>query len=269
MNERRIKLFVILTAIVFLAAGLILFMLFDKQGINKNKTNSYINYNVNDYIEISPVVFNDYTDVYNSINVSQISFINGEESIYKTFLTKQEEIISYISGYYNEISNSSSASNMPVSSVSSIIKAQIKGAVLSIYYKLDFILDKNVYYDNIKSYVVTFNVDLGTNKVLTNDDLLSKYNYSKNYIVDKLFNEDLFIDKGQIVIDKDTNMSLTRGDIERKKTNYVNRIISEFDNIIDIYTENDSLVLVYNTADLKGIFFDNKFDVDIKFRYLK
>lgn len=269
MNERKIKLFVILTAIVFLTAGFILFLLFDKQGINKNKTNSYINYNVNDYIEISPVVFNNYTDVYNGINVSRISFINGDENIFKTFLSEQEEIISYISGYYNEISNSSSASSIPASSVSSIIKTQINGAVLSIFYKLDFILDQNIYYDNIKSYVVTFNIDLGTNKVLTNDDLLSKYDYSKNYIVDKLFHEDLLMDKGQIVIDKDTNMSLTRGDIERKKTNYINRIISEFDNIIDIYIENGSLVLVYNTADLKGIFFDNKFDIDIKFRYLK
>lgn len=268
MYDKRIKLFVILTAILFLVAGFVLFILFDKQGINKNKTNGYINYNVNDYIEISPVVFNNYTDVYNSINVSRITFINDDENIFDTFLSRQEEIIGYISGYYDEISKSNT-SDIPVSSVSSIIKAQFNGAVLSIFYKMDFILDKNVYSDNIKSYFITFNVDLRTNRVLSNDDLLSKYNYSKEYIVDKVFTEDILIDKGQIVIDKDTNMSLTRGDIERKKDNYVNRIISEFDNIIDIYVENGSLVLAYNVADLKAVFFDNKFDVDIKFRYLK
>ena len=74
------------------------------------------------------------------------------------------------------------------------IKTQINGAVLSIYYQVNFNLDENIFEDNIKSYITTLNIDLGTNKILTNDDLLSKYSYTKEYIADKLFTENVLID---------------------------------------------------------------------------
>lgn len=268
MNEKKIRIFVVVTAFIFLFAGAFLFFIFDRQGFVKKEASGYINYNINDYIEISPVVFNNYDDVYSGISVSRISFKNINYSLVEIFLTRQEEIIDYITDYYDEIRKSDT--NYPaVSSVSSVIKTQLNGAVLSVFYQLNFNLDKKIYSDNIKSYSVTINIDLGTSKLLSNDDLLLKYNYSKKHIADKLFNEDLLLEKGQIVIDKDTNISLTKSDIERKKASYVNRIISEFDNIIDIYIENGSLVLVYDVSDLKNIFFDNRFENNIKFRYLK
>lgn len=267
MNDRKVRGLVIITAFVLLFAGISLYILFDKQGIGKDKNNHYVNYNVNDYIEVSPVVFNNYNNVYSNINVSKIDIKNIDQNITKEFITREEELIGYISGYYREITANSSY--VPVNTVSSSIKTQINGAVLSLFYKVDFNLDSNIFDDNIKSYVITTNIDLGTNKILTKDDLLSKYNYTRSYIADKLFNDDVLIEKNQIVIDKNTNMSLTRNDIERKKDEYVKRIISEFDNIIDMYIENGSLVLVYDTKELKGIFFDNEFDTDIKFRYLK
>lgn len=267
MNDRKVRGLILITAIALLIAGSVLFFAFDKQGKGKNKTSNYVNYNINDYVEISPVVFNTYGDVYTNINVSKITLKNIDEELTEEFMYDEEEIIGYITGYYEEISES--ANYMPVSTVTSTIKTQMNGAVLSIFYRLDFTLDESVFSDNIKSYVVTTNIDLGTNKVLSNDDLLSKYNYTKNYIADKLFNEDVLIEKNQMVIDKNTNMSLTKSDIERKKNEYVNRIISEFNNIIEMYIENGSLVLVYDTKELKSIFFDNKFDTDIKFRYLK
>jgi len=268
MNEKKIRIFVVLTALLFLIAGTTLFIVFQRQGLNKSKVNSYINYNVNDYVKISPVVFNNYGNVYSSINVSRIRFSNIDESLTEEFILKQEEFINYITGYYNQI-NVSNSNYGPVSLVSSSIKTQINGAVLSVFYRLDFILDESVFSDNVKSYIVTVNIDLRTNKILTGNDLLLKYDYSKDYISDKLFNEDVLVDKGQIVVDKATNMSLTRSDIERKKIDYVNKIISEFDNIINMYIDNSSLVLVYNVDDLKSIFFDNEFDTDIRFKYLK
>ena len=268
MNEKKIKIFVILIAILFLISGTILFYIFDRQGLSKNKTNGFINYNINDYINITPVVFNNYDDVYSSINVSRISFSNIDARHTESFLIKQNEIIDYITGYYIQI-NTSNYNYKAISTVTSTIKHQINGAVLSVFYKLDFVLDENIFSNNIKSYIITFNIDLRTNKVLTINDLLLKYDYSKEYISDKLFNEDILIEKGQIVVDKATNISLTKNDIERKKQDYVNRIILEFDNIINIYIENYSLVLVYNADELKSIFFDNEFDTDIKFKYLK
>lgn len=267
MNDNKVRVLVMMTAVVLLIAGAVLYFVFDRQNLGNHKTDNYVNYNVNDYVEITPVAFSNYDDVYSSINVSRVEIKNLDESIIKDFITREEEIIDYITGYYNEIS--ACDGYLPVNSVNSSIKTQLNGAVLSIFYRVDFYLDEDIFYDNVKCYFVAINIDLGTNKVLTNDDLLSKYNYTKNYIADKIFNEDVLIDKNQVVIDNDTNISLTKSDIERKKEEYVNRIISEFDNIIEIYIEENSLVLVYDAKQLKSIFFDNEFDIDIKLRYLK
>lgn len=266
MSDKKAKGLVIITSFVLLFAGFFLFFLFDKQGINKNGNNNYVNYNVNDYIEITPVVFNSYSDVYSSINVSRINFKNLDHSIVSNFIDKETEIVGYITDYYNKIITYNNYNSVNV--VNSTIKTQINGAVLSILYKLDFNLDEEIFNDNIKSYFITINIDLVTNKILTNNDLLSKYNYTKNHIADKLFNEEVLIKKGEVAIDKETNISITKNEIERKKTKYVDRIITEFDNIIEMYIENSSLVLVYNNKELKNLFFDNKFDTNVKFKYL-
>jgi len=175
-------------------------------------------------------------------------------------------MINYVTGYYNDINTQN---YIPVNTVSSNIKTQINGTVLSIFYELNFDLDERIFSNNKRSYFTTINIDLGTEKTLTTDDLLSKYNYTKKHIAEKLFEEDVLISNNQVVIDKDTNISLTKNDIERKKEEYVSRIINEFDNIINMYIENKSLALVYDTQKLKSIFFDNEFDTNIKIRYLK
>lgn len=267
MNDKKVKNLVIVTAFFLLLAGAVMFFAFDRLDMTKHKTNNYVNYNINDYVEISSLIFEDYKDVYSSINVSKVNIKNLDYYLTTDFMVKQEEIIDNITGFYNQIDVNDNY--IPSNTVSSDNVIQMNGTILSIFYKIDFNLDKNVFSDNTKSYVVTTNIDLVTNKVLTEDDLLSKYNYTKAFIADKLFNEVILIEKGQTVIDKETNILLTKGDIERKKEQYVERIITEFDNIIDMYIEDGFLVLVYDTKELKNIFFNNKFNVDIKFRYLK
>lgn len=267
MSDRKVRGLVVLSAIILLLAGIILFFVFDKQGMGKSKINNYVNYNVSDYVEVSPVVFNDYNDVYNNISVSKINIKNLSYDLTQDFVDKEEEIIGYITGYYNEIKSYSNYS--AINTATSTIKTQINGAVLSIMHRIDFNLDENIFSDNIKSYIVTYNIDLGTNKVLSNEEMLSKYNYSKNYIAEKLFNEDIMIEKGQVVIDKETNISLIKSDIERKKGEYIERIIDEFDNIIVMYIDDGSLALIYDNKELRSVFFDNKFATEIKIRNLK
>ena len=267
MNDKKTRYLVIITAIFLLLSGGILYIIFDSQGMRKQNYNNYVNYNINDYVEIKSLEFTNYKNVYNTINVSKVQIKNIDEKITKDFMSKQDEIISYISGYYKEIN--ASIEYVPVNTVYSTIKTQINGAVLSIFYQIDFNLDENLFNDNIKTYMTTLNIDLATNKILTYDELISKYDYTKKHIAERLFTEEVLINKGEVVIDKNTNISLTKNDIERKKEEYVDRIISEFGNIIYVYIENNSLTLVYDTKELKNIFFDNKFDTDIKFRYLK
>ena len=267
MSEKIVRNLVVMTAFFLLILGVVLFYIFDKHDLGNNSSNKYVYYNVSDYIEISPVTYDDYSEVYSSVNVSKIVFKNISSEITDVFFRQQNEIIGYVIDYYNQIINIDNYS--PTNSVYSDIKTQINGAVLSVFYRLNFQLDENIFKDSLKSYVITLNIDLGTNKVLTNDELLSKYSYSKSYIADKLFNDNILISKNQVVIDKNTNISLTRDDIKRKKEVYVNRIVSEFNDIVKIYIEENSLVLVYNTKDLKNIFFDNEYNTDIKIRYLK
>ena len=105
--------------------------------------------------------------------------------------------------------------------------------------------------------------------IMYDELILKKYNYTRKYIVEKIFDEDLIIGNGQIVIDKNTNISLTKEDIERNKEEYINELITEFDNFINMYIDNKTLVIVYNKSELRNMFFDNDFDSELIVRYLK
>ncbi|MGM9882307.1 MAG: hypothetical protein ACI31S_05645 [Bacilli bacterium] len=267
MSNNKAKLLVIVSAVILLFLGAGLYILFDKQGYSNYKKGEVVSYNLKDYIETVPIVFNDYDDVYSSINVSKVNIKNINNDAISVFSEQEDEIISYITDYYKELETIENY--VPVNSVSSNIKTQINGTVLSVFYEVNFVLDENIFEDSNKSYIAVINIDLATEKALSNDDLLSKYNYTKEYISEKIFEEDVLISNGQVVIDKNTNISLTQDDISRKKESYVDVIINQFDNIMKVYIENNSLAIGYDEKELKNLFFDNKFDTNIKIRYLK
>ena len=269
MSEKTAKALVVVSAIFLLLVGFGLYKLFEYQGINKDTTSrKIVNYDIKDYVETVPVVFNGYSNVYSKINVSRVNLKDLDNNVIKIFMDEEDKLIEYITTYYNEINNEVE-NYIPSNEVSSSIKMQINGAILSIYYELDFNLDKNIYSNNIKKYVITTNIDLATGRILSNNDLLKKYNYTRKYIVEKIFDEDLIIGNGQIVIDKNTNISLTKEDIERNKEEYINELITEFDNFINMYIDNKTLVIVYNKSELRNMFFDNNFDSELIVRYLK
>lgn len=269
MSEKTAKVLVVVSAIFLLLVGFGLYKLFEYQGINKDTTSrKIVNYDIKDYVETVPVVFNGYSNVYSKINVSRVTLKDLDNDVIKNFMDEEDKLIEYITTYYNEINNEVE-NYIPSNEVTSSIKMQINGAILSIYYELDFNLDKNIYSNNIKKYVITTNIDLATGRILSNNDLLKKYNYTRKYIVEKIFDEDLIIGNGQIVIDKNTNISLTKEDIERNKEEYINELITEFDNFINMYIDNKNLVIVYNKSELRNMFFDNEFDSELIVRYLK
>lgn len=269
MSEKTAKMLVVVSAIFLLLVGFGLYKLFEYQGINKDTTSrKIVNYDIKDYVETVPVVFNGYSNVYSKINVSRVTLKGLDNDVIKSFMEKEDKLIEYITSYYNKINNEVE-NYIPSNEVTSSIKMQINSAILSIYYELDFNLDKNIYSNNVKKYVITTNVDLATGRVLSNNDLLKKYNYTRKYIVEKIYDEDLIIGNGQIVIDKNTNISLTKEDIERNKEEYINELITEFDNFINMYIDNKTLVIVYNKSELRNMFFDNEFDSELIVRYLK
>ena len=269
MSEKTAKVLVVVSAIFLLLVGFGLYKLFEYQGINKDTTSrKIVNYDIKDYVETVPVVFNGYSNVYSKINVSRVTLKDLDNNVIKSFMDEEDKLIEYITTYYNEINNEVE-NYIPSNEVTSSIKMQINGAILSIYYELDFNLDKNIYSNNFKKYVITTNIYLSTGRILSNNYLLKKYNYTRKYIVEKIFDEDLIIGNGQIVIDKNTNISLTKEDIERNKEEYINELITEFDNFINMYIDNKTLVIVYNKSELRNMFFDNEFDSELIVRYLK
>ena len=54
-----------------------------------------------------------------------------------------------------------------------------------------------------------------------------------------------------------------------KNKEYINELITEFDNFINMYIDNKTLVIVYNKSELRNMFFDNDFDSELIVRYLK
>ena len=71
-----------------------------------------------------------------------------DNDVIKNFMDEEDKLIEYITTYYNEINNEVE-NYIPSNEVSSSIKMQINGAILSIYYELDFNLDKNIYSNNM------------------------------------------------------------------------------------------------------------------------
>lgn len=267
MKDKSVKLLITFSALFLILVGVGLYKLFEYQGYSDRKTNKIINYNINDYVETVPMIFNNYENIYKNINVSKVYLKNLDDKTINDFLKEEDKLIEYITGYYNDLKTINNY--VPINTVTSNIKTQINGTTLSIYYELDFTLDEAIFENNIKKYIITKNIDLGTDKELTTDDLLNKYNYTKDYISEKIFNEDVLIQENEMVIDKNTNISLTKMDIERKKEDYKEVIIKNFDNIIKVYIENKTLVLVYDKKELNDLFFDNNTEVNIKTRYLK
>lgn len=267
MTDKKAKGLVIGASIFLLLVGGILYYIFDRQGYANSGNSNFVKYEINDYVEVNNLNLDSYNDVYNNIKVSKVNIKNIDNDGIKTFIHNEDNIIGYITGYYNEIKQKDSYTSS--SSAVSSIKKQINGTVLSVLYRIDFELDPIYFEDSSRSYITVFNVDLATGKSLSTDDLLLKYNYTKDYIADKIFIEDILIPSDQIVIDKSTNISLTRSDIERRKSEYINRIVSEFDNIIKVYIDNNNLTLVYDKKELNSLFFDTDIDTDIKTRYLR
>ena len=96
MNDKKANKLVVISAIFLVLSGAVLYYIFEKQGYDNKGTSNYINYNVNDYIVTTPIIFSDYNDFYSSINVSKVEIKNIDSSITKDFIDEEIVIINYI-----------------------------------------------------------------------------------------------------------------------------------------------------------------------------
>ena len=82
MSEKTAKVLVVVSAIFLLLVGFGLYKLFEYQGINKDTTSrKIVNYDIKDYVETVPVVFNGYSNVYSKINVSRVTLKDLDNNV--------------------------------------------------------------------------------------------------------------------------------------------------------------------------------------------
>ena len=87
MSEKTAKVLVVVSAIFLLLVGFGLYKLFEYQGINKDTTSrKIVNYDIKDYVETVPVVFNGYSNVYSKINVSRVTLKDLDNDVIKNFI---------------------------------------------------------------------------------------------------------------------------------------------------------------------------------------
>ena len=136
MTDKKAKGLVIGASIFLLLVGGILYYIFDRQGYANSGNSNFVKYEINDYVEVNNLNLDSYNDVYNNIKVSKVNIKNIDNDGIKTFIHNEDNIIGYITGYYNEIKQKDSYTSS--SSAVSSIKKQINGTVLSVLYRIDF-----------------------------------------------------------------------------------------------------------------------------------
>ena len=94
MSEKTAKVLVVVSAIFLLLVGFGLYKLFEYQGINKDTTSrKIVNYDIKDYVETVPVVFNGYSNVYSKINVSRVTLKDLDNNVIKSFMDEEDKLI--------------------------------------------------------------------------------------------------------------------------------------------------------------------------------
>lgn len=96
MSGKTAKALVIFSALFLILLGVGLYKLFEYQGYDKKETNKFINYNVKDYIETTPIIFSNYSDVYSSINVSKITFKNLDSDLQKRLKMRKQNLLTIL-----------------------------------------------------------------------------------------------------------------------------------------------------------------------------
>ena len=105
MSERTAKLLVVISAIILLLVGFGLYKVFEYYGFGESTSNKKIvNYDIKDYVETTPVVFNNYSntsvrtnllDLTDSIEQNQL-IITGGGCLFMPHGTKPNILIDFI-----------------------------------------------------------------------------------------------------------------------------------------------------------------------------
>lgn len=169
-----------------------------------------------DDIKLVSHKINDYLD----IKGDMVYLKNMPEEFINEFTNKQQNIIN----------------NNLVVSVD--IKKELKGNYLSVM--IIYTINENL---NIKEEVLSININLKQDKIITNEELFDIVGSSYKNIATDIFNEHIKLpnDSNKIVTDAITDTKLTSKEFNNNSEKYIIRIREKLPDIINLYIENGKL----------------------------
>lgn len=209
------------------------------------------NLDVTNYVLMEEVDTTKYMDLYRSVNLKKISFKNLTNESTKEFTDKQDEIIKSLEDsisvnkeFVNEYNKEHNVTGYKsTSKLESIILTNINNNILSVLY----LIEDEVDYKKVNNYIANLFVDTVSKNLLSSEEVLSKYDLSKEGISRRVF--DL------VTLGKDNKNELTK-----EADSYSSKIMDNFDKYIYLYFNSDGIYLKYNKSDISNYLFNSSLD---------
>ena len=209
------------------------------------------NLDVTNYVLMEEVDTTKYMDLYSSVNLKKISFKNLTNESTSEFSNKQDEIIKSLEDsisvnkeFVNEYNKEHNVTGYKsTSKLESIILTNINNNILSVLY----LIEDEVDYKKVNNYIANLFVDTVSKNLLSSEEVLSKYDLSKEGISRRVF--DL------VTLGKDNKNELTK-----EADSYSSKIMDNFDKYIYLYFNSDGIYLKYNKSDISNYLFNSSLD---------
>lgn len=200
------------------------------------------NFDVNQYIVLEDVVFS-YKNSDKTVTTKKVKFQNIDDSLTKEFHKQQEEIINNIVVPDEGIFNAEYK-----------LKHFYNNGILSIIYTIE----TTYAIGTCATKMAVTNIDLKNNRVISEEELLSKVGLSYNSIVDKTYEEELASWK-KLNERNGTEISyyeVTFADFRDNKAKYVSEGMKKIPDIIYTYIEDGQIKYDYYSITLDTLFHD-------------
>lgn len=209
------------------------------------------NLDVTNYVLMEEIDTTKYMDLYSSVNLKKISFKNLTNESTSEFSNKQDEIIKSLEDsisvnkeFVNEYNKEHNVTGYKsTSKLESIILTNINNNILSVLY----LIEDEVDYKKVNNYIANLFVDTVSKNLLSSEEVLSKYDLSKEGISRRVF--DL------VILGKDNKNELTK-----EADSYSSKIMDNFDKYIYLYFNSDGIYLKYNKSDISNYLFNSSLD---------
>lgn len=214
-------------------------MLSEKEINNEQDNNAILR--VQDYVTEEDIIEK---ELYTDIEIKEVKFKNLDDNLVKDFVAEQNKIINNIKNKNITIDDINVYGGSKYMATTDVWY-QINSDILTVYYKVN-----EMHYEGwlCPSNLITINIDLKNNKVLSNEETLKLVNYSFQDIAEKEYDKTLSNLDESIKLYVDVEKEITKEQFIEDKTYYINKIVSGLDEVTNVYIENGEVK--YNVKEI-------------------